>query len=443
MRFIPHTDDDVRGMLAAIGAPSVASLFECVPEKLRLGRALALPAAGSEQEVLAELAGLAEQNTHAASHAWFLGAGTYAHFVPVRRRRARLARRVLHRVHALPGRDQPGNAPDHLRVADDDGRADRPRRVERVDVRRRVGDRGGRADGAPHHAAPEGRGERRAPSALPRRPRDLPRRARRGDRRDSARRGRPDRRRGTRSRDRVRDPPAAELPRLRRGPRGGGRRRARERRAPRLRHDRGALARAPARARRLRRRHRVRRGAELRGADVVRRPARRLPLHAHGERAPAAGTPRRADRGRARQARLRPHALDARAAHPARARDVEHLHEPGALPADGDDLPLALRAPRPARARGAQPREGAVREDAAGRGRRGAALRRADVQRVRDRGAGRRGGRARPRARARDRRGPRSRALRARSRSRAPRLRDRAGAARADRRARGSRGGRA
>jgi glycine dehydrogenase subunit 1 len=82
MRFIPHTDDDVRGMLAAIGAPSVASLFDCVPEKLRLGRALALPAAGSEQEVLAELAGLAEQNAHAASHAWFLGAGTYAHFVP-------------------------------------------------------------------------------------------------------------------------------------------------------------------------------------------------------------------------------------------------------------------------------------------------------------------------------------------------------------------------
>ena len=82
MRYIPHTDDDVRGMLAAIGAPSVASLFECVPEKLRLARPLALPEAGSEQEVLAELGELAARNAHAGSHAWFLGAGTYAHFVP-------------------------------------------------------------------------------------------------------------------------------------------------------------------------------------------------------------------------------------------------------------------------------------------------------------------------------------------------------------------------
>ena len=31
MRFIPHTDDDVRGMLAAIGAPDVGALFDCVP----------------------------------------------------------------------------------------------------------------------------------------------------------------------------------------------------------------------------------------------------------------------------------------------------------------------------------------------------------------------------------------------------------------------------
>jgi glycine dehydrogenase subunit 1 len=82
MRFIPHTDDDVRRMLGAIGAPSVEALFECVPEKLRLGRPLALPKAASEQEVLAELGELADRNDHAGSLAWFLGAGTYHHFVP-------------------------------------------------------------------------------------------------------------------------------------------------------------------------------------------------------------------------------------------------------------------------------------------------------------------------------------------------------------------------
>jgi glycine dehydrogenase subunit 1 len=82
MRYIPHTEDDVRGMLAAIGAPDVDALFACVPEKLRLRGALALPAAGSEQEVLAELEELAARNDHAGERAWFLGAGTYAHFVP-------------------------------------------------------------------------------------------------------------------------------------------------------------------------------------------------------------------------------------------------------------------------------------------------------------------------------------------------------------------------
>jgi glycine dehydrogenase subunit 1 len=82
MRYIPHTEDDVRGMLQAVGAPSVDALFACVPDKLRLGGALALPAAASEQEVLAELGELAARNDHAGAQAWFLGAGTYAHFVP-------------------------------------------------------------------------------------------------------------------------------------------------------------------------------------------------------------------------------------------------------------------------------------------------------------------------------------------------------------------------
>jgi glycine cleavage system P protein (glycine dehydrogenase) subunit 1 len=82
VRYIPHTEDDIRQMLRAIGVPSVESLFASIPEKLRLGRPLALPKAASEQEVLAELAALAVRNAHTESHDWFLGAGTYAHFVP-------------------------------------------------------------------------------------------------------------------------------------------------------------------------------------------------------------------------------------------------------------------------------------------------------------------------------------------------------------------------
>jgi glycine dehydrogenase subunit 1 len=82
LRFIPHTPDDVREMLRVIGTPSLEGLFDAIPAKLRLGRALDLAPAASEQEVLAELAGLAARNANLTTHDWFLGAGTYAHFVP-------------------------------------------------------------------------------------------------------------------------------------------------------------------------------------------------------------------------------------------------------------------------------------------------------------------------------------------------------------------------
>jgi len=82
LRYIPHTEDDVRRMLEVIGSPRVEDLFAAIPEQLRLGRPIALPASASEQEVLAELERLAGANANAQSHPCFLGGGTYAHFIP-------------------------------------------------------------------------------------------------------------------------------------------------------------------------------------------------------------------------------------------------------------------------------------------------------------------------------------------------------------------------
>jgi len=82
LRYIPHTDEDVARMLEAIDAPSVEALFAPIPEKHRLARPLDLPAAASEYEVARELARLASKNANLETHDWFLGAGTYAHFVP-------------------------------------------------------------------------------------------------------------------------------------------------------------------------------------------------------------------------------------------------------------------------------------------------------------------------------------------------------------------------
>ncbi len=82
MHYIPHTEDDVRLMLDVIGVPSLDALFETVPEKLQLKAALALPRAAGERELLAEIAALAGQNANLETHDWFLGAGTYPHFIP-------------------------------------------------------------------------------------------------------------------------------------------------------------------------------------------------------------------------------------------------------------------------------------------------------------------------------------------------------------------------
>jgi glycine dehydrogenase subunit 1 len=82
VHYIPHTPDDVRRMLEGVGVSELSALFASIPEKLQLGRPLDLPAAASEQAVLAELGALAARNANAATHAWFLGAGAYAHFSP-------------------------------------------------------------------------------------------------------------------------------------------------------------------------------------------------------------------------------------------------------------------------------------------------------------------------------------------------------------------------
>jgi glycine dehydrogenase subunit 1 len=82
VRYIPQTPEDIEQMLAAIGIDSVDALFENVAEKYRLRRSLDIPAAAGEQEVLSELAALAGRNANADSHEWFLGAGTYPHFIP-------------------------------------------------------------------------------------------------------------------------------------------------------------------------------------------------------------------------------------------------------------------------------------------------------------------------------------------------------------------------
>ena len=82
MRFAPHTDDDVREMLAACGLESMDGLFDQIPASVRLDHPLRLPEGVSEMEIVADLRRLASRNRHADELVCFAGAGAYDHYIP-------------------------------------------------------------------------------------------------------------------------------------------------------------------------------------------------------------------------------------------------------------------------------------------------------------------------------------------------------------------------
>ena len=82
MRYIPHTQADVRRMLEAIGSRTVEELFAAIPEAVRLKRELDLPAPMAEQQLLKRLTALAEKNDSATRTPSFLGGGVYHHYAP-------------------------------------------------------------------------------------------------------------------------------------------------------------------------------------------------------------------------------------------------------------------------------------------------------------------------------------------------------------------------
>ena len=81
MSYLPHTDDDRRAMLEAIGVARLEDLFGQIPADARFPD-LDLPAPLSEMEIGAELRRLAEGNVTPDGHSCFLGAGVYRHFIP-------------------------------------------------------------------------------------------------------------------------------------------------------------------------------------------------------------------------------------------------------------------------------------------------------------------------------------------------------------------------
>jgi glycine dehydrogenase subunit 1 len=82
MPYLPHTPDETREMLGALGLESLQDLLECVPEEIRLSRPLKVPSRRTETEILEEFDALQARNHRMDSRPCFLGAGAYRRFVP-------------------------------------------------------------------------------------------------------------------------------------------------------------------------------------------------------------------------------------------------------------------------------------------------------------------------------------------------------------------------
>ena len=79
MPFIPHTETDIRDMLAAIGAPDIETLFDEIPAALKVQSLAKVPEGLSEMDVVRLMRERARQDEAVLN---FAGAGAYEHHIP-------------------------------------------------------------------------------------------------------------------------------------------------------------------------------------------------------------------------------------------------------------------------------------------------------------------------------------------------------------------------
>ena len=79
MPFIPHTESDIREMLASIGAPNIEALFDEIPAALRTGKLTQVPEGMNEMQVTRLMGERAAQDAPLLN---FIGAGAYEHHIP-------------------------------------------------------------------------------------------------------------------------------------------------------------------------------------------------------------------------------------------------------------------------------------------------------------------------------------------------------------------------
>ena len=82
MRYLPHTDEDIRNMFDAIGVKDFEELFITVPESCRYDKEMALPDPKTEWGLNEYMAEIRKMMKVTPEHTVLIGAGRYQHNIP-------------------------------------------------------------------------------------------------------------------------------------------------------------------------------------------------------------------------------------------------------------------------------------------------------------------------------------------------------------------------
>lgn len=82
MRYLPHTEEDIRDMFDAVGVKDFDELFMTVPESCRYDKEMVLPAAKTEWDLNTYMAEIRSMMKVTPAHTVLIGAGRYQHHIP-------------------------------------------------------------------------------------------------------------------------------------------------------------------------------------------------------------------------------------------------------------------------------------------------------------------------------------------------------------------------
>lgn len=81
MKYLPHSEQEIREMLEVLHLSSIEPLFDTVPERFRLKAFLDIPSGLSERDLERLIQDIAEKNA-VYSYSCFAGGGVYNHYIP-------------------------------------------------------------------------------------------------------------------------------------------------------------------------------------------------------------------------------------------------------------------------------------------------------------------------------------------------------------------------